>query len=63
MNWYQFTHWAFKWVQDSEGDIGFQMFGIITAIKYKEHTIWKFGRTNYDDAPKYVIDARYKNVI
>lgn len=36
---YRFSHWAFRWCQDDEGDICFVILGVIGFIKYKEHTI------------------------
>lgn len=49
---YRFWHWFFRWVKDSDGDIGFQIAGVVTFIKYKEHTLTYFFR-EYEDADKY----------
>jgi hypothetical protein len=42
-----------KWVVDEDGDLGIELFGIITLIKYKRSTILMFNK-NYPDAAKYV---------
>lgn len=54
LNRYKFRHWFFKWNQDEEGDIVFSVAGVIHFVKYKEHTIVKFGKFGYTEAPKYV---------
>lgn len=51
---YLFRHWLFSWKQDEEGDIVFSVANSVHFIKYKEHTIVKFGKMNYAKAPKYV---------
>lgn len=51
---YKFKHWLFSWNQDEGGDIVFTVVKILHFIKYKEHTIIKFGKMNYQPAPKYV---------
>lgn len=45
--------WFCRWVQDEDGDIGLEVFGIITFIKYKHETIIKWFKV-YPDARKYV---------
>lgn len=50
---YRARHWAFQWVHDDEGDIGIQIFGIVTLNKYKEHTLILWFK-NYKETPKYV---------
>lgn len=51
---YKFKHFMFKWNKDADGDIVFSVFGILHFIKYKEHTVIKFGIKNYEQAPKYI---------
>jgi hypothetical protein len=42
----------FRWVKDDEGDIGIEIFGVLTLIKYKYSTIvYWFKR--FDNADKY----------
>lgn len=50
---YKMTHAAFRWVMDEDGDIGIEIFRLVTLLKYKEHTIIKFGK-KYENAPKYI---------
>lgn len=52
---YKFRHWCFQWKQDEEGDIVFVIFNCIGFVKYKEHTIVKFGKIvkEYISARKY----------
>ncbi len=54
MNCYKFRHVVFSWNQDEEGDIVFSVAKVIHFIKYKEHTIVKFGKQGYEQAAKYV---------
>lgn len=54
MNVYKFKHFVFSWNQDEEGDIVFSLCKLVHFIKYKEHTIVKFGNKGYQPAPKYV---------
>lgn len=51
---YKLRHFLFSWKQDEEGDIVFSVASILHFIKYKEHTIVKFGKMGYEAAPKYV---------
>lgn len=53
-NSYLFRHWLFSWNQDEDGDIAFSIAKRVHFIKYKEHTLVKFGKMNYVRAPKYV---------
>lgn len=55
MSKYKFHHWVFKWNQDEDGAIVFSVVGAFHFIKYKEHTIFKFGKKNYDGAAKYYV--------
>ncbi len=50
MNW---RRRGFRWVQDEEGDIGVEIFGVVSFVKYKDSTIIIWFAT-YADAPKYV---------
>jgi hypothetical protein len=50
---YHLKHDAFKWNQDSEGDITFRLFWVFHFTKYKEHTIIKVGRIHMEPAHKY----------
>jgi len=50
---YKLEHKALRWVQDEEGDLGLEILGVVTLVKYKEHTIVKWFK-NYERAPKYV---------
>lgn len=50
--WYRFSHWVLRWVSDGDGDIGFQILGILTFIKYKHDTLVYVGR-NYSPAGKW----------
>lgn len=49
---YRVGVWAFRWVSDNEGDIGFCLLGLITFIKYKEVTLVYVG-CPYGPAGKY----------
>lgn len=51
---YLFRHWLFQWKQDEDGDIVFSIANRLHFIKYKEHTVVKFGKFDYQNAPKYV---------
>lgn len=57
---YKFKHWAFRWNCEAEQDgssIVFTLFNRIHFLKYKEHTLIKFGhpsKFNYTEAIKYV---------
>ena len=51
---YKLRHWLFSWKQDEEGDIVFSVVNRLHFVKYKEHTIVKFGKMNYSNAPKYL---------
>lgn len=51
---YKLRHWLFSWNVDEEGDIVFSVAKCIHFIKYKEHTIVKWGKRGYAEAPKYV---------
>jgi len=53
---YRFKHWIFQWKQDDENDIAFVIANIITFVKYKEHTIVKFGKNTMRIADKYLIE-------
>jgi hypothetical protein len=49
---YRLRHFIFRWVEDEDGDIGLQFFGIVTFVKYKEHTlVYWFG--NFKIADKF----------
>ena len=56
---YRFTHWFFRWVMDTDGDLGLQVAGVVTFIKYKEHTCvyWgtheRSGRAHFHPALKW----------
>jgi hypothetical protein len=50
---YRFIHWLFYWVVDSGGDIGLRIAGIVTLVKYKEHTVFYWFK-HFERAPKYV---------
>jgi len=54
INKYKFWHWFFQWNQDDDSDITFSVAGVVHFTKYKEHTVIRFGRKNYERAPKYV---------
>ena len=54
INKYKFIHWFFQWNLDDDGDITFTVANIVHFTKYKEHTVVRFGRKNYEAAPKYV---------
>lgn len=49
---YKLNRWMFKWVSDEDGDIGIQIFGVITFIKYKESTLIYLGK-KYQPADKW----------
>ena len=51
---YRFKHWAFKWNQDNEGDIVFRLVGVFHFVKFKEHTVFKFGLHQMESFRKYV---------
>lgn len=51
---YRFRHWLFAWKIDDEGDLVFSVGKVLHFIKYKEHTIVKFGKQSYVDAPKHI---------
>lgn len=52
MNWSdRFRNWAFRWVKDEDGDIGFRLLGIVTFLKYKNHTFVKWFH-KYENADK-----------
>lgn len=53
MNIRKFRVSIFRWVQDEDGDIGLEVFGLITFLKYKENTIIELFK-RYKKAPKYV---------
>lgn len=56
-SWYAFIHWVFRWNAETEqegGSIVFTLFNFIHFLKYKEHTIIKFGKDRYKPARKYV---------
>jgi hypothetical protein len=42
----------FRWVKDKDGDIGLQIFGILTFIKYKTSTLIYWFKA-FDDADKW----------
>jgi hypothetical protein len=50
---WQFTHSAFKWVQDEDGDIGIRILWVLTLIKYKQSTMWHWFK-RMPEAPKRV---------
>lgn len=54
LNIYKFKHWFFSWNVDDEGDITFSIAKVIHLTKYKEHTIIRYGKLNYQPAAKYV---------
>jgi hypothetical protein len=43
-----------KWNLDNEGDITLSVCNILHMTKYKESTIFRFGRKNYRPAPKHI---------
>lgn len=47
----RFSMWAFKWVMDEEYDIGIQLFGCLTLLKYKQSTLFLWNK-KYPAAPK-----------
>ena len=50
-----FKDWALRWVRDEDGDIGLQVFGFITFVKYKYSTIIVLGeRDTFHPADKFV---------
>ena len=57
---YKFKHWAFRWNCEAEQDgssIVFTLFNHIHFLKYKEHTLVKFGHPSkfkFEEAAKYV---------
>lgn len=51
---YKFRHWFFQWNMDKEGDIVLSVAGVVHFLKYKEHTIVKWGKQDFVKAPKYV---------
>ncbi len=51
---WQFKHWLFSWNVDSEGDIVFSIAKRIHCVKYKQSTLFVFGKTDYEEAPKYI---------
>ncbi len=51
--WHRFKTWAFRWVQDTDGDLGLQVFRVVTFIKYKDSTLVYWGGTPYERAGKY----------
>lgn len=57
---YKFRHWAFRWnceAQEDGASIVFSVFNCIHFLKYKEHTLIKYGhpsKFNYTEAAKYV---------
>lgn len=53
-NCYHIPHTLFKWTQDEEGDICFRLFIVFHFVKYKEHTIFRFGFIDMKNAPKYI---------
>lgn len=46
-------HKAFRWVRDEDEDIGLEILGFITLVKYKNHTIIELFK-NHPNAEKYV---------
>lgn len=48
---YRLRRVLFRWVMDTEGDIGLELFRILSFIKYKESTVLKWN-AKYSDAPK-----------
>lgn len=54
---YKIKHWFFKWELDSEKDLTLTVAKFVHLVKYKEHTIIRFGdNKQYTEAPKYVIE-------
>lgn len=51
---YKFHHWLFQWKIDDEGDITLSVAGLFHLTKYKEHTIIRFGKMHYANAPQYI---------
>lgn len=52
---YKFKRWMFSWQVDAEGDLVFSIAHRIHFVKYKEHTVFQFGKqSEYQPAPKYV---------
>lgn len=48
---------VFKWVQDEDGDVGLQVCGLVTFIKYKDMTVILWGRKKQRElvsAPRWV---------
>jgi hypothetical protein len=53
--WFKVRALCFRWVVDSEGDIGLMVVGCVIFLKYKDSTLVYFGnRGRFVDAPKYV---------
>ena len=57
---YKFRHWAFQWNCEAAEDgssIVFTLFNCVHFLKYKEHTLIKFGHPSkfkFEEAAKYV---------
>lgn len=49
---YKIRRSIFRWVQDEEGDIGLEIFGIVSFVKYKEGTIVHWFK-KFNNAEKY----------
>lgn len=49
-------NWLFRWVVDSDGDIGLQIARILTVTKYKNGSIinWIWDKEEFNPAPKYL---------
>lgn len=50
---YQVSERVFRWVEDEDGDVGLEVFGLVTFVKYKHSTIvgWK---RHYKSARRYL---------
>lgn len=51
---YKFRHWFFRWIVDVDGDVGLTLCGgLVTFVKYKEHTIVYWWKKFSDEAGKH----------
>lgn len=52
---WRLRRWMFQWKLDDEGDLAIIVFRCIALVKYKEHTVVRFGRfSDWRSAPKYL---------
>lgn len=49
---YRLSHFLCRWVSDPDGDVGLELFRVLTLTKYKEHTIYRWFK-NYPDAGRW----------